>query len=116
MVAELRRILRIRPQVLLDVVVRDFLKRVILWSSRRIDERQRQHGRSRDDDFHRVSARRAAMKNRLRRDFVQSGLLCLEIGAALVEARDDDENDSGSKHQPGEKAKVLISAEFVPAA
>ena len=34
MVAELRRILRIRPQILLDVIVRDFLKRVVLWSRR----------------------------------------------------------------------------------
>ncbi len=53
------------------------------------------------------------MKNRLRRDFIQSGLLCLKVGAALVETGDDNEDDSGSKHQPGEEGKVLIVADLM---
>ena len=53
------------------------------------------------------------MKNRLRGDFVQGGLLCLKVRAALVEAGDHNEDDSGSKHQPGEEGKVLIVAELM---
>src|SRR6266536_779208 len=59
------------------------------------------------------SARRAAVKNRLRRDLIQSGLLCLKVGAALIETGNDDEDDSGSKHQPSEEGKVLIVADFM---
>ncbi len=97
MVAELCRILRIRPQILFDVVVRNFLKCVILWSSRCIDEQQRQNGRSGDDDFHSVSARCSAMKNRLCGDFVRRKLR-LKISATLIERGDNDEHDSGAKH------------------
>jgi len=43
----------------------------------------------------------------------QSGLLCLKVGAALIETSDDDEDDRGSKHQPGEEGKVLIVADFM---
>src|SRR6266487_1334608 len=63
--------------------------------------------------FSSSSARRAAVKNRLRRDLIQSGLLCLKVGAAFIETGNDDEDDSGSKHQPGEEGKVLIVADFM---
>jgi hypothetical protein len=53
MVPELRRILRIRPQILLDVIVRNLLKRVVLWSPEYAEDR-RQQERSCDGDFHRI--------------------------------------------------------------
>ena len=42
---------------------------------------------SREDDFHHVSARRAAVKNRLGGDFIRRELR-LQVSATLVEAGD----------------------------
>src|SRR5215475_8049039 len=82
------------------------------WRSRNNDPTQT----NREDGFDDRSARRAAVKNRLCGDFVQSKLLRLQVGAVFVKARDDGENHSGSKHQPGEESKVLISTDFLTAA
>ena len=39
-----------------------------------------------------------AVKKGLCGNFIQRGLLRLQIGAALIKAGNDDKNDSGSKH------------------
>src|SRR5215470_1714019 len=70
---------------------------------------------SRDNDVHPSSARRAAVKNWLGGDFIWRRLLCLQIGAPFIEASDNREDDSGSKHQPGEKGKVLIRTDLFSA-
>src|SRR6266542_3177782 len=108
MVTELGRILRVGLQILLDVIARDFLKGVVLRSGRCVQYRQRQEDASGDDDFHPTSARTAAMKNRLRGDLIERELLCLEIGAALIEAGDNHENGSSHEHQNCEEREVLI--------
>ena len=90
-----------------------FFKGVVLRSGRCVQYRQRQQDASCDEGFHPTSARRAAMKNRFGGDLVERGLLHLEVGAAFVERGDDDEDDSGSKHQPSEECKVLIVAELM---
>ena len=56
------------------------------------------------------------MKNRLGRNFIESGLLCLKVSAPLIETGDDNEDDSRSKHQPGEEGKVLIVADLMSGA
>ena len=60
------------------------------------------------------SARRAAMKNRLRGNFIWREL-GLQVGAPFIKASDDSENNSGSEHQPGEKGKVLIRTDLLSA-
>jgi len=65
-------------------------------------------------DIHPNSTRRAAVKNRLCGDFVQ-GKLRLQVSATLIETRHNDEDDSSSKHQPGEKREVLVIREPVAA-
>src|SRR6266403_1828096 len=107
MVTELGRILRIRLQILLDVITGNFLKCVVLRSSRCVQHRQRQQEPGCDDDFHPTSAGRAAMKNRLRGDFVWGKLLRLQVSATLIETRHNDENDSRREHQNREERKVL---------
>jgi len=56
------------------------------------------------------------MKNRLRRDFIERGLLCLQVSAALVKAGDDNKDNSRREHQPGEEGKVLIVVDLMRAA
>ena len=98
MITELGRIFRIGPQILLDVIVRNFLKCVILRSRRCVQHRQRQYEPGCDDDSHPNSTRRAAVKNRLGGDFVRSKLLRLQVSATLVKGGHDYEDDRSPKH------------------
>ena len=87
---------------------------VVLRSREYIWNRQRQRGGGRNSDFPSSSARCAAVKNRLGGNFIERELR-LQVGAPLVKASDDRENDSRSKHQPGEKGKVLIRTDLFSA-
>src|SRR5262252_9318678 len=98
MVTKVGRLFGIRSQILLDVVACDFLECVVLRSRKYVWNRQRQCGCGRNDDFHSSSARRAAVKNRLRRNFFWRWLLRLQVRTVLVKAGDYGENDSGPKH------------------
>ena len=60
------------------------------------------------------SARCAAVENWLRRDLIGREL-GLQMRAVFVKAGHDGENHRGSEHQPGEKGKVLVGANLVPA-
>src|SRR5215469_17211712 len=109
MITEVCRIFRIRPQILLDVIMSDLLKRVILRGRQYVWNRQRQCGYGRDDNFHSASARRAAVKEWLRGDLIRRKL-GLQMRAVLVKAGDDGENDRGSEHQPSEECEIRVRA------
>ncbi len=97
MIAEFGRLLGISPQIQLDVIVGNSLKRVVLRVREDVWNRQRQSGDGRNDDLHSTSARRAAVKDRLGRDLVWRKL-GLQMRAVFVKAGDDGENDRGSQH------------------
>ena len=111
MIAKFCRLLRVGLQILLNVIVRDFLKLIVVRSRGCVEDRQRQQECDSENDFHLASPLCLWLNRESNYGFSVTGDLglILQIGPAFVKRSDDREQNCCSQHHPNEKHEVTGS-------